>query len=423
MRQVFLRTPAGRGREVLEIAESHGAVNCATYSAEDREAPVDVTVVHVPTPAVGQLVDALHDIPDLRVSFSPENILALRPPFEDAEQQAMESGTRSPFETLLDSVSSISSLWGFMVYTLLASVLVWVGLLTGTSYLLVAAMLVAPFAGPAVNGALGAAHGDLRLLGRGIGRFAGGLGVMIVTCWVLSLVADQESATMLMDSVSRVPAVAVLLPLVGGCAAAVHLILSQRASLVTGAAVGTLVAAALAPSAGTVGMALSLGLWGMAGDAMFELALQLAGILLSGAVVFRLGNRLGPSAIRAAKGRTGVYPVAVGLTAALTLGLLGFQASTDGLSTERVVHHADHVVQRTIVDTPGVTYVGADIRFAAHGPAGRRTLLAEVYVATSTNNNTEALADELTAKLQTALAEGTSQRPLALIDVSVLTKP
>lgn len=423
MRQLLVHTPAGRGREVLEVAERHGAVNCATYSAEDREAPVDVTVVHVPTPALGRLVDALHGVPDLRVSFSPENTLALRPPFEQAEQQAMESGTRSPFETLLDSVSSISSLWGFMAYTLLASVLVWVGLLTNTSYLLVAAMLVAPFAGPAVNGALGAAHGDLRLLGRGIGRFAGGLGVMIVTCAVLSLLAGQKIETTLMGDVSRVPAVAVLLPLVGGCAAAVHLILSQRASLVTGAAVGTLVAAALAPSAGAAGMALSIGMWGMAGDAMFELTLQLAGLLLSSAVVFRLGNRLGPSATRAAKGRTGVYPVAVGLTAVATLGLLGVRASADGLVADHDVQRARHIVQQTIVDTPGVTYVDADIRLAEHGPAGRRTLLGEVYAATNTNQDTEALANELTDELQTALTDNHSPKLMPLIDVSVLAKP
>lgn len=216
VRQVLVHTPVGRGREVLRTAEGYGAVNCATYPAEDGAASIEVTVVHVPTPVLGRLVDALQHIPELRVSFSPENTLALHPPFAQGEQQAMESGTRSPFETLLDSVSAISSLWGFLVYTLLASVLVWVGLLTETSYLLVAAMLVAPFAGPAVNGALGAAHGDLRMLGRGAGRFAGGLGVMIVVCTVLSLLARQGTETAVMDDVSRVPAVAVLLPLVGG---------------------------------------------------------------------------------------------------------------------------------------------------------------------------------------------------------------
>jgi len=422
VRQLLVHAPVGWGSEVLETATEYGAVNCATYAAEDHAAPIEVTVVHVPTPMLGQLVNALQQVPDLRVSFSPENTLALRPPFEQGEQQAMESGTRSPFETLLDSVSSISSLWGFFAYTLLASVLVWIGLLTDTGYLLVAAMLVAPFAGPAVNGALGAAHGDLRLFARGVARFAGGLAVMIVSCALLSLIAGQNTETALMGSVSRVAAVAVLLPLVGGCAAAVHLILSQRASLVTGAAVGTLVAAALAPSAGTAGMALSMGMWGMAGDAMFELALQLVGILLSGAVVFRLGNRLGPSAIRAAKGRAGVYPLVVGVTAVATLGLLGLQASSAGLTAQRDVAHARTVVQRTIKQIPNVTYVAAEIRFAEHGPAGRRTLLGDVYAATGTDR-TEPLKTELTDKLETALDDTQSPEVVPLMNVSVLTTP
>src|SRR5699024_1735920 len=138
--------------------------------------------------------------------------------------------------------------------------------------------------------------------------------------------------------------------------------------------------------------------------------------------LFRLGNRLGPSAIRAAKGRSGVYPLVVGVTAAITLGLLGLQASSGGLTAQRDVAHAREVVQRTIEETPNVTYVDAELRLAEHGPAGRRTLLGDVYAATGVDR-TGPLETELTRKLQTALDETQSSEVVPLMNVSVLTEP
>lgn len=398
---------------MLEVSQQHGATNAATFAAQDADGPIDVAMVHVPTRALGDLLDDLHSVPGMRAAFSPENTLALHPPWEDADQQATEPGNRAPLEVLLDSLSAISSLRGFLAYTLLAAVLVWIGLATNTEYLLVAAMLIAPFAGPAVNGALGTAHGDRGLLIHGVGRFAVGIAAMVGATAVFTLLAGQQVETPLMVDVSRVPLVAVLLPLVGGTAAALHLVLSQRASLVTGAAVGTLVAAALAPSAGVAGMALALGQWGMAGDALFELALQLAGILLSAAALFRLSGAVSPSSARAVQGRAGVFPVTIALAALATVALVGIQLTTTGLTDERDVQRARAIVQQVVTDHPQATYVDSDVRFTGHGPGGRRTLLGDVYA--SGDANAEALA----ADIEQAIAD----TPLAvqpLMDVSVL---
>lgn len=398
---------------MLEISQQHGATNTATFAAQDAEGPIDVALVHVPTRALGELLNDLHSISEMQAAFSPENTLALHPPWEDADQQAIEPGNRAPLEVLLDSLSSISSLRGFLAYTLLAAVLVWVGLTTNTEYLLVAAMLIAPFAGPAVNGALGTAHGDRGLLAHGVGRFAAGIAAMVAVTAVFTLLAGQQVETPLMVDVTRVPLVAVLLPLVGGTAAALHLVLSQRASLVTGAAVGTLVAAALAPSAGVAGMAVALGQWGMAGEALFELALQLAGILLSAAALFRLSGAVSPSAARAVQGRPGVFPVTIGLAALATVVLVGIQLTTTGLTHERDEQRARAIVQRVVTDHPRASYVDSDVRFTEHGPGGRRTLLGDVYA------SGDADPDVLAADIEQAITHA----PLAvhpLMDVSVL---
>lgn len=412
----MVQVPEGRGGEVVAAARRHGATNVATVAARDDDGPIDLVVVHVPTRELGEVLDTLHGMPELRAAFSPENTLALHPPLTDADQQATEPGNRAPLEVLLDSLSSISSWRGFLGHTLLASALVWVALVTSTAYLLVAAMLIAPFAGPAVNGALGAAHGDRHLLVQGLGRFAAGVVVMVAVTAALSLVTGQAVPTPLMADVARVPLVAVVLPLTGGFAAALHLLLSQRASLVTGAAVGTLVAAALAPSAGVVGMAAVVGRWGMAGDALFELALQLAGILLSGAVLFRVGGALGPSASRALQGRTGVFPVTVALAAVATVALVGWQVLTPRLQHERALQRTRQVVQRVVADTPGAGFVASDVRMAENGPGGRRTLVGEVQVTGGAD------ADALAGAIERAI-DRADVAVVPLMDVSVLSPP
>ena len=55
----------------------------------------------------------------------------------------------------------------------------------------------------------------------------------------------------------------------------------NRSNLVSGAAVGILVAASLAPPAGLVGMAIAISRWDMVTSGLFVLLLQLVGINLN----------------------------------------------------------------------------------------------------------------------------------------------
>ncbi|GAB3820478.1 hypothetical protein GCM10028895_20700 [Pontibacter rugosus] len=147
-------------------------------------------------------------------------------------------------------MQSVGSKTGLLIYSIAGAILVWVGFYTNTSYLLVAAMLVSPFAGPAMNAALGAAAGKINLLKQSLLRYFMAIGTAILTTFVISLLMQHEHATTLMISVSHISVVTFLLPLAAGVAGAVNLIQSERDSLVSGAAVGMLVAASLAPPTG-----------------------------------------------------------------------------------------------------------------------------------------------------------------------------
>ncbi len=98
-----------------------------------------------------------------------------------------------------------------------------------------------------MNAAVATARGDAGLFGRTLFRYLVGLTVAIATAGLMSLVLGQRFATTLMEQTASISATAVILPLVAGAAGAISQAQSERSSLVSGAAIGMLVAAALAP--------------------------------------------------------------------------------------------------------------------------------------------------------------------------------
>ena len=275
MRQLIIEVPRGCGQRVLDIAKSHNAANVALFEAKGSDEPIDLTIVHVSNREVEKLLAELQDLPELHITLLPTGVIALKPPASEAPQQVTNVEERSPIEIFLSGLQSVGSWRGFLGYAAVAGFVVWIGLYTNTSYLLVAAMLIAPFAGPAMNTAIATARGDRILLGRSLLRYFTALAVTIITACLLSLILRQEIPTSLMLDSSQVSAVAVLIPLTAGAAGALNLVQSERSSLVSGAAAGMLVAASLAPPAGIVGMGAALGRWDLVINALFLLLLQL----------------------------------------------------------------------------------------------------------------------------------------------------
>jgi uncharacterized hydrophobic protein (TIGR00271 family) len=272
----------------LDLAAQHGGTNMASLEAVANGGAVDLVIVHTPNGQVEGLIDALDGEPDLHLTLVPQGVIALKPPASEAADQTTDVEPRSPLEVFLAGLQSVGSWTGFLSYAGLAGVVVWIGLFTETVYLLTAAMLIAPFAGPAMNAALATARGDAELLGRSVARYFAALALTIAVAFALSLLLQQQIATGLMIQTSFLSSVAVLLPLTAGAAGALNLCQSERSSLVSGAATGMLVATSLAPPAGLVGMGAAIGEWDMVRSAAFLLILQIVGINLAGTVVFRL---------------------------------------------------------------------------------------------------------------------------------------
>lgn len=420
MRQLIIQVPRGQGKTVLKTAKAHQGVNLAQFEANTDEQEIDVVLVHVSNGKVESLLEKLQNLPDLHITMIPSGIIALRPPASEAPDQVTNVEVRSPIEIFLASLQSVGSWRGFLGYAAVAGVVVWIGLYTNTVYLLTAAMLIAPFAGPAMNVAIATARGDRKILGRSLIRYFAALSLTIAIAAVLSLLVGQSIATPQMVQRSQVSTVAVLLPLAAGAAGALNLLQSERSSLVSGAATGMLVAASLAPPAGVVGMAVAIGRWDMISGGVFLLLLQLCGINLSAALLFRLFG-LSTIGARYSRGKKMVFPGAIAVTIVALSGLLTWQfLNSPNLERASLTQRASTEIQQVVEAEPEAQLVEANVRFTRSTIPDQTTLLGIVYVqrqAGVTGSNTE-IRDRIRRNIQARLKEEFNVTPL--IDVSVL---
>ncbi|WP_114784107.1 DUF389 domain-containing protein [Botryobacter ruber] len=303
MRRLILKVPAGRGEEVIEKARQLDGKNLTLETEQEGER----VTVHLNNKEVSNFIGQISDIEEAEITLIPRGIVTLYPPQDEAPDQVADVSYRSPLEIFLGGIQSVGSKFGLVSYAIAGGIIAWIGLYTNTSFLLVAAMLVAPFAGPAMNSALAAASGKAGLLKQSLIRYFLSIGTAVLVSFLLSLVFGQKFATQMMVSISHVSQVAVLLPLVAGFAGGINLVQSERDSLVSGAAVGMLVAASLAPPAGIIGMAAAFGNWQLVRSGVFLILLQLAGIQLSAALVFRFVGKVTVKGVRFSDGKENVF--------------------------------------------------------------------------------------------------------------------
>jgi len=432
MRQLMIQAPHGQGEVVLQMAKSCDAVNVSKLEAQSTGRQIDLVIVHLSNRQVETLLGKLEDLSDIHITLLPTGIIALRPPASEAPQQVKNVKSRSPIEIFLSGLQSVGSWRSFLAYAAVAGIVVWIGLYTNTSYLLVAAMLIAPFAGPAMNSAIATARGDLQLLGRSILRYFAALAVTIAIAFLFSLIFQQQIPTPLMVDNSQISTVAVLLPLAAGAAGALNLGQSERSSLVSGAAAGMLVAASLAPPAGIVGMASALafsnseasGRWDMTISGLFLLVLQLFGIHLSASSIFRVYG-LTFQGSRYSRGNRRVFPIALSVSMVALAAILTWQFSNSPeFQRSSRAQRANAEVQQVVEQAGFAQLVEANVRFTRSEIARQNTLLAEVYVQREAGStlSDQQIRDRLTQAIQTRLLDqGFNVTPL--VSVTVLEAP
>lgn len=425
MRQMIIKVPLGMGQEMLSTAEQLGGVNLFQHQARELGKQWDVVIAHLSNDCVGPMIDRVEKVPHAQLTLQPHSIIPMPDPRTEVADKITSVKPRSPIEVWLNGWQSIGSWTGFLGYSVAASVVVWIGMFTNVAYLLVAAMLIAPFAGPAMNTAIATASGSRVLLRKNLLRYFVALLTTALVTYLLSTILSQQTATSMMIDVSQVTSVAVLLPIVAGGAGALALVEAENSSLVSGTAVGLLIAASLAPPAGLIGMAAALRQWDLIHNGVFVLLLQLVAINLSGSIVFRIYG-LFPKGAREQQGDPRVFRVSMVVSSLALIALLAWQFGFPPPNLQRSTRaqQALDVVDRYIEQEPAARLVEANLRFTRPDLTATEVLLGVLYVerVPPTIASTEQIQEQIREGVQEALlGEGYNVRPL--IDVNVLEPP
>ncbi|HEV2062914.1 MAG TPA: DUF389 domain-containing protein [Solirubrobacteraceae bacterium] len=421
MRRVTVWAPAGSRARLLDAAGRHGAAaTLASSSTSPDLGEVDVVVAHLPNGRVDAYVEALTEsVEDLRISLLPQGVLALQPPAEEAPDEVVDVDLRSPLEIVLSSLQSIGSLGSFLTYAALSGAVVFAAFYTNTVFLLIGAMLISPLAEPAMNAALATARGAGPQLLRSVGRYLAALGVGAAVAALLTVLYGLDEPTTLMTDVSSPSLAAVLLPLTAGVAGAVNIASSERSSLVSGAGPGLLIAASLAPPMGLVGMTLVQGEPGVAAPSVFLLALQLVGINVAAALVFRLvGVR--PTGMRYARGRPELQWVAAALSLAALAALVTLQfLGSPNLRRESLEREAEQAARQALSANRAVHPVTIEAAFAREDIEGQRTVVVSGVAQRSRAAGEAASVEDAVAREVASAVERELPDTVALVDIAV----
>lgn len=294
MRQLILKVPQGNKEKVNKALEEQDARNTIVLPIDKH----DVFITFLPNNKLDFFLKDIGEIKEREINLIPRGVINLYPPESEAPDQVADVHAKGPLEIYLGGIQSVGSMFGLFGYSFAAGIIVWIGLFTSTSFLLVAAMLVAPFAGPAMNAALATAAGKAPLLKSSLKRYGLAILTGIVASFLLTVIFPLTALTPLMEEVSQVSKFAIFLPLVSGFAGAINICQSERDSLVSGAAVGILVAASLAPPVGLIGAGLYMMDWQVVTSSLFRIILQLLGIHLTATLVFYFYGKVTPSGVR-----------------------------------------------------------------------------------------------------------------------------
>lgn len=424
MRRLEVLAPSGKGREILDIARKYGGVNLSQVRSDTPDGPRDLSIIYLPNDRLEGFMGEADKIPDLRLTLQPSGVIPLYPPQRNIAPKAVEVTRLSPIEVYLSGLQSVGSWTSFLGYAAAAGIIVWVGLFTDTVYLLIAAMLIAPFAGPAMNAAIATARGDGRLLWQSLIRYCVSILLSIAIAVAMSIVFDQQMATNLMVSVSELSSTYLLLPVVAGAAGALNLTQSRHSSLVSGAAVGLLVAVSLAPPAGLVGMAAIIGRWDLVDNGIFALLLTMLGINLGGTIVLRLFGVTYRGA-RYTRGNRWIFLLMAGLTVLSIVGLLAWQFHNPPHLQKSTQEQRASALISDVVEQSGLAYfLQANVRFAPSGTPENNLLLADVYVKKA--DGVTLPSDEIKQRLARSINERLISEKfnvIPLADVTVVEGP
>jgi uncharacterized membrane protein len=157
---------------------------------------------------------------------------------------------------------------------------------------------------------------------------------------------------------------------------------------------------------------------------LFLLLLQLFGINLSAAIIFRVFG-LRPRGARYDRGTKKLFPISMGVTTVGLVALLMWQFSdSPNLQRPSRAQRINAEINKVVENSELAELVEGNVRFTRPNISGQNTLLAVVYVQrqSGVNVSTEEIRSRLTREIQAhILQEDFNVTPL--VSVTVLETP
>jgi uncharacterized hydrophobic protein (TIGR00271 family) len=223
-------------------------------------------------------------------------------------QQRLEKGARSD--------------WDYLIMMALAAVLASLGLLQGSTAVVIGAMLVAPLMGPLVASGLALVQGNARLFQTGIRSTAIGIGVGFAVSLLAGAINPGYEPSLEIEARGEPDLLDLAIALASGMAAAY----ASGRPKVAATLAGVAIAAALVPPLAVVGIALTNQRLFIAAYASILLCTNLVAIILGAALVFALlgvrVQREGPTRPWVRQALTALIAGAILLSAPLLMNVL-----------------------------------------------------------------------------------------------------
>lgn len=234
---------------------------------------------------VDNLQACLEDEKDWRISLVP--IEATAPPIpEDKDLKNKRASQRKMAlrEEIYQDVQADAKLdRDFLIFVVLSTIVAAIGLHSNSVAGVIGAMVIAPLLGPILGLSLGAALGDRDLLFGALKTLGAGIALALACAVLISFMIPVDFGSRELMSRAEVRLDGMALAIAAGAAAALSLTRGANSTLV-----GVMVAAALLPPGAAVGLFIGTGEFALASRAGLLLSLNVASLILSALVVFRL---------------------------------------------------------------------------------------------------------------------------------------
>ncbi|MEL6667216.1 MAG: TIGR00341 family protein [Pseudomonadota bacterium] len=234
---------------------------------------------------VDNLQSCLEDEKEWRISLVPIEATAPAIP-EDKDLKTKRASQRKMAlrEEIYQDVQADAKLdRDFLIFVVLSTIVAAIGLHSNSVAGVIGAMVIAPLLGPILGFSLGAALGDRKLLFGAAKTLGIGVALALGCAVLISFMIPVDFSSRELMSRAEVRLDGMALAIAAGAAAALSLTRGANATLV-----GVMVAAALLPPGAAVGLFLGTSEFALASRAGLLLSLNVASLVLSALVVFRL---------------------------------------------------------------------------------------------------------------------------------------